>query len=81
MAWVIKEVPIECIVIAPHTHDDASISKAMGYAKLPRETAPAIDTVMKGDKYELANGHHRLVAAFIRGDKVIKISYWDSLGG
>jgi hypothetical protein len=76
--WVVKKVRIEDVGFTPHTHCDVALPKALTYSKLPADTAPPIDTILKNGVYEVANGFHRLAAAYIRGDKEVLVSYWES---
>ena len=77
--WVIRTIKIEDLGFTPHTHCSVDLPKAIAYSKLPAETAPPIDTIARaGGKFDVHNGLHRTCAALIRGDKEVKISYWES---
>ena len=76
--WIVKTVPIESLGFTPHTHNDVDLKKALAYSKLPAETYPNIDTVLRNGVYEIAHGFHRFAAALIRGDKTVRVSYWES---
>jgi uncharacterized ParB-like nuclease family protein len=77
-AWVTRAVPIESIGFIPHTDNNVELKKVLGYAKLAADTYPPIDVVAKGDgKYEVAHGFHRLAAAWVRGDKTVRVTFWE----
>lgn len=77
--WVIRTIKIDDLVFIPHTHCSVDLPKAVAYSKLPAETAPPIDTIARPEgKYGVHNGLHRTCAALIRGDKEVKISFWES---
>jgi len=75
--WVTKCVPIELIGFTPRTYNDINLPKALEYAKLPPDNAPAIDVIEANGRYEMAHGFHRLAAAWIRGDKEVKVHFWE----
>ena len=79
MPWVIRNIPIEDLVLIPQTYSSVDLRKAIAYSKLPEETAPPIDTRVQPDgKFGVDNGLHRTCAALIRGDKEVKISFWEN---
>jgi len=75
--WVTRLVPTEKLGFTPHTHNDVDLKRVLEYAKLPADTYPAIDVVTKDGRYEVAHGFHRFAAALVRGDKEIKVSFWE----
>jgi uncharacterized ParB-like nuclease family protein len=76
--WVTRTVKIESLGFTPHTHNDVSLPKVLEYAKLPADTYPPIDVIaIEGGKYEVAHGFHRLAAAWVRGDKEVRITFWE----
>jgi hypothetical protein len=78
MGWVVCTVPISKLELIPHTHCSVDLFKVIEYASKSADTAPPIDTIKREDSYGVHNGLHRFCAALIRGDKLVKISFWDN---
>ena len=76
--WVTRMVPIEDVGFTPHTHNSVDLKTVLAYSKLSADTYPTIDVIAKDGKYEIAHGFHRTGAAWVRGDKELRVSFWVS---
>ena len=75
--FIVRTVSIEALAFQPHTYSGVDLRKAIEYSKRPSDTAPPIDTRLVNGAHEIENGFHRYCAALIRGDKEIRVSFWE----
>ena len=74
--FISRRVDISQLCLQPHTYNGVDLKRVLEYAALPKETVPAIDTIWKDGKHQVANGHHRFAAALIRGDRDVLVSFF-----